>query len=185
MKNILLLSIFVLILSSCVHESERQKKAKSINLQSKELLDSALNLNPKRNIYVGIRSLDTTGITAKYLKIRKDSAELGLVYAVKINEEINRLRHNRDSICEAYSKSWNEYTFNLNPYWSEDDCEKLENGQIWIGMSLDMVIYKKRSRPSSHNVSDYGNGKQHQWCYDYGSPSCFYGGDDWIITGYN
>ena len=185
MKNTLFLLVIVLVVSSCVLDSERQKKINAINMQSKNLLDSVLYLNPKRNIYVGIRSLDTTGITAKYLRIRKDSAELGLVYAIKINEEINRLMQNRDSIYVAYLKGWNEYIFNLNPHWSEKDCERLKDGELWIGMSLEMVKFKKKSHPSRHNVSDYGNGKQHQWCYEYGNAKYFYGGDDEIITAYN
>ena len=184
MKNILFLFITVLVLSSCVHNAERQKVIKTINLQSKKLLDSALSLNPKRNYYVGIRSLDTTGITTKYLKIRKDSAELGLIYARKLTLEIMQLQHIADSIHKTYiyADELRGNVFKMSPYWSEDDCRKLKENEYWIGMTLDMVIYKRQSRPSGNNVSDYGNGKQHQWYFSYGSPKYFYGGEDWVIT---
>lgn len=179
---------FCAILINCSKkDSERQKIIKSVNLQSNNLLDSALNLNPKRNIYVGIRSLDTTGITTKYLKIRKDSAELGLIYVQKLMFEIKQLKHIEDSIHNTYSyeEELQAYVFKMSPYWSEEDCRKLKDGEYWIGMTLDMVVYKRQCRPSGNNISDYGNGKQYQWYFKYGSPSYFYGGDDWIITAYN
>ena len=186
MKKFLFLSMIILTISSCVmQESERQKKINLINLQSKNLLDSALLLNPERNVYVGIRSLDTTGITAKYLKIRRDSAELGLIYARKLMVEIMQFKNLKDSIYRAYEPNYDGVRFEMPPYWSEDDCRKLKEGQIWIGMSLDMVMYLYQSRPLRDNVSDYGNGRQHQWLFGYGNSKYFYGGDDWIVTAYN
>ena len=68
--------------------------------------------------------------------------------------------------------------------WSEEDCERVANNRIWIGMSIDMLKYE-RGTPNNANPSNYGNGRQWQWCWDDYSPSCFYGGDDGIITSYN
>jgi len=185
--HIFLFTFCAILINCSKKDSVKQKVIKAVNLQSNKLLDSTLNLNPKRNIYVGIRSLDTTGITAKYLKIRKDSAELGLIYVHKLLTEIVQLKHIEDSIHNTYSYAdeLRGSAFKMSPYWSEDDCRKLKEGRYWIGMSLDMVIYKRQCRPSEDNVSDYGNGRQHQWYFKYGSPSYFYGGDNWIVTAYN
>lgn len=72
-----------------------------------------------------------------------------------------------------------------NPEWSKNDCEKLANNKIWIGMSISM-LKELRGLPNSANPSDYGFGKQWQWCwYDY-APSCFYDdNDDGLIDSYN
>ncbi|MBS7230766.1 hypothetical protein KHA90_07000 [Flavobacterium psychroterrae] len=71
-----------------------------------------------------------------------------------------------------------------HPIWSKEDCEKIVNNKIWIGMSIDMLQYMN-GKPNSANPSNYGNGTEWQWCWDDISPSCFYGGDDGIITSYN
>ena len=51
-------------------------------------------------------------------------------------------------------------------------------------MSLYMLIYE-RGNPNSINPSDYGNGVHYQWCWEDYTPSCFYGGQDGIVTAYN
>lgn len=72
----------------------------------------------------------------------------------------------------------------LHPSWSVEECKAIERGNIWIGMTLDMLICE-RGLPTSKNPSNYGNGVQWQWCWDNQTPSCFYGGEDEIITAYN
>ena len=68
--------------------------------------------------------------------------------------------------------------------WSRMDCVRLANREIWIGMSLSMLKYL-RGTPNVANPSNYGYGVKWQWCcYDL-TPSCFYGGEDGIITSYN
>ena len=57
-------------------------------------------------------------------------------------------------------------------------------GMHWIGMTLDM-LKAERGLPSDYNVSNYGGGKQYQWCWDDYTPSCFYSGEDGIMTSYN
>lgn len=186
MKKILFLSMIVLTISSCViQESERQKRINAINLQSKNYLDSILMFAPNKKYYFGKCSLDTTGLMNKYYTIRKDSAELGFVFVKKIEADIEKLRLKQDSIVKAYWKSENGYTFNLCPYWSEEDIQKLKDGKTWIGMELDMLIYRYQNRPD-HNVSDYGNGQRHQWYFRDGSPAYYYtDGDSRIVTAYN
>lgn len=71
-----------------------------------------------------------------------------------------------------------------HPEWTKDDCINLADNKIWIGMSYDMLVFK-RGKPNSANPSNYGSGTNWQWCwYDY-TPSCFYGSDDGIVDSYN
>lgn len=71
-----------------------------------------------------------------------------------------------------------------HPEWSKEDCQKLADNKIWIGMTIDMLKYQ-RGLPNSSNPSNYGSGTKWQWCwYDY-TPSCFYGSDDGVIDSYN
>ncbi len=70
-------------------------------------------------------------------------------------------------------------------YWSKADCEKLAQGQIWIGMDYEMLVLE-RGRPDSINPSNYGDGTRYQYCWSGRTPSCFYdnNGDD-KIDSYN
>jgi hypothetical protein len=70
------------------------------------------------------------------------------------------------------------------PNWTNEECENVANNKIWIGMSIEMLKCE-RGNPNSANPSNYGDGVQWQWCWDNYTPSCFYGGDNGIITSYN
>ncbi|MBU1558127.1 hypothetical protein KKC45_04155 [Patescibacteria group bacterium] len=71
-----------------------------------------------------------------------------------------------------------------HPEWTKEDCIKLADGKIWIGMTFDMLKYK-RGLPNVANPSNYGYGMNWQWCwYDY-TPSCFYGDSYGIVESYN
>lgn len=71
-----------------------------------------------------------------------------------------------------------------HPDWSDEDCERLAKHQIWIGMEYEMVVYL-RGKPNTVNTSNYGDGQDYQACWDNYDPSCFYFGEDHIITSYN
>jgi len=68
--------------------------------------------------------------------------------------------------------------------WTKDDCQNIADRKIWVGMTLDMLKVL-RGTPNSANPSNYGGATQWQWCWDGYNPSCFYGGDDGIVTSYN
>jgi hypothetical protein len=68
--------------------------------------------------------------------------------------------------------------------WTRDDCEGVAKRQYWIGMTIDM-LKATRGTPNNANPSNYGGDTQWQWCWTDYTPSCFYGGDDGIITSYN
>jgi len=71
-----------------------------------------------------------------------------------------------------------------HPKWTKEDCTNLADNKIWIGMSYDMLVYK-RGKPNSANPSNYGLGTEWQWCWHDYTPSCFYGDDDGIVDSYN
>jgi len=71
-----------------------------------------------------------------------------------------------------------------NPEWTKLECERIANNKIWIGMTIDMLKYK-RGLPDSANPSDYGFGVSWQWCWWDHTPSCFYGDNDGIIDSFN
>lgn len=72
-----------------------------------------------------------------------------------------------------------------NPTWSEKDCTSLADNLIWVGMSYDMLVYK-RGEPNSANPSNYGGKTRWQWCWHDNTPSCFYdNNDDGIVDSYN
>lgn len=69
--------------------------------------------------------------------------------------------------------------------WTKDDCINLADNKIWIGMTIDMLKYK-RGLPDSANPSNYGSGTEWQWCWFGRTPSCFYDkNDDGVIDSYN
>ncbi len=72
-----------------------------------------------------------------------------------------------------------------HPEWEKYDCERLADNKFWVGMSIDMLKYR-RGLPNAANPSNYGSGTQWQWCwYDY-TPSCFYDeNNDGLIDSYN
>ena len=71
-----------------------------------------------------------------------------------------------------------------HPEWSMEDCEKLYNKEIWLGMSIHMVVYL-RGLPNHKNVSNYGSGYEYQYCWDYYDTSCFYTKEDQIVYSFN
>jgi len=71
-----------------------------------------------------------------------------------------------------------------HPEWSQEDCERVANNQIWIGMHYDMLVYQ-RGKPNHVNTSNYGNGPQYQACWGDYEPGCFYFDESRIITSYN
>jgi hypothetical protein len=84
----------------------------------------------------------------------------------------------------VYEKSKAGQLCKKNPTWSKEDCQNIADRFIWVGMTYDMLI-AERGKPSSANPSNYGHGTSWQWCWSGYTPSCFYGGDDGIVTSYN
>jgi hypothetical protein len=110
--------------------------------------------------------------------------------SLRISDSLEHLRIAAEKVAaEKEMKSWHKTKAGRiqlkHPAWSREDCEKIANRMIWIGMSLDMLKYE-RGLPNHANPSNYGNGTQWQWCWDDYSPSCFYDeNNDLLIDSYN
>jgi hypothetical protein len=74
--------------------------------------------------------------------------------------------------------------YKKHPNWSKNDCEKIANNEIWIGMEYEMLVYL-RGRPNHVNTSNYGKGEEYQACWDNYDPGCFYFDETQIIKSYN
>ncbi|MGU3373634.1 zinc-ribbon domain-containing protein [Chryseobacterium sp. M5A1_1a] len=85
---------------------------------------------------------------------------------------------------EKFLKSKAGKIHKKHPEWSKEDCIKISENQIWIGMRYEMLVYM-RGKPNNVNTSNYGDGPSYQACwYDYNA-SCFYFDESQIITSYN
>lgn len=71
-----------------------------------------------------------------------------------------------------------------HPEWSKNDCERIANKEVWIGMDNDMLA-EERGRADSKNVANYGSGDEYQFCWNKLIPRCVYMKDDGIVTSYN
>jgi len=86
---------------------------------------------------------------------------------------------------EAWDNSKAGKLCNKHTDWAKEDCEKLANGKIWIGMSYDM-LKDKMGLPDSANPSNYGSGTDWQWCWHDYQPSCYYDhNNDGLVDSYN
>lgn len=86
---------------------------------------------------------------------------------------------------KAWENSWAGRACKTHPDWTKEECNKLANGKIWIGMKYEMLKYRW-GKPNSANPSNYGNGSEWQYCWTNYTPSCYYDdNNDGIIDAYN
>lgn len=114
------------------------------------------------------------------LQIEQDKLEAD---KKKEQEEIARTMRQEKEL-EDYYKTKAGKICKENPTWSKDECQKLSDNKIWIGMHFNMLKYT-RGLPNSSNPSNYGSGTTWQWCWNDYTPNCFYGNDDGIVDSYN
>ncbi|HAH55033.1 MAG TPA: hypothetical protein DCM02_07040 [Flavobacterium sp.] len=192
-KTIYIFSFFILIYSC---QSDRSGKIRLINNKSNEIFNVAIDdlTDSKINI---------DSLKFMYSNIRKDSAELGLEFANKLKKFSHELKLKSAAITDSlneieYEKIKRENIIaekkwfsskagriqKKHPNWTEEDCKKIANREIWIGMKYEMLVYQ-RGKPNTVNPSNYGNGIEYQCCWDDYSPSCFYMKEDDIIYAYN
>lgn len=95
--------------------------------------------------------------------------------AERIKTEKEELRFLKTKAGKIYSK---------HPEWSKEECQRIADNMIWIGMHYDMLVLE-RGKPDHLNVSNYGKGQQYQACWDGYSTSCFYFGENRLVKSYN
>jgi len=193
--QIFLLILSLIIATSCKKEkTERELKITKINAKSDDIFSTAIILINDSGYKINIDSVKN-----EYNKVKLDSAELGVNYALnfknyamelqfkKINASIARDKINQKQI-DIENKKWNNSKAGKiqrkHPNWTNEECINLANRQVWIGMTIEMLKYS-RGKPNHANPSNYGNGTEWQWCWDDYTPSCFYGKDNGVITSYN
>ncbi len=72
------------------------------------------------------------------------------------------------------------------PDWTKEQCQRVADRNIWVGMTYEMLLAVSGSKPDSANPSNYGGATSWQWCWYNRKPSCFYDNDDdGIIDAYN
>lgn len=95
------------------------------------------------------------------------------------------VKFRNDSIADAkWYKTKAGKIQKKHPEWTKDECEAIADGKIWIGMTYEMLVYR-RGKPNSVNTSNYGKGNEYQACWDDFNPSCYYFGEDHVIKSYN
>ncbi len=90
---------------------------------------------------------------------------------------------------EAEQREWEQskagQICKAHPEWTKEDCNLLVAGKIWIGMEYEMLVYRW-GEPDHDNISNYGSGIRHQYCWDDYTPKCYYDdNNDGIIDAYN
>ncbi len=196
MKKITSLLFLAILTISCLSEKEKQ-----LNEKSQLIFNESFEKIKKSNFNINIDSFRVV-----YEKHKSENPQTGLdfansfeEYSIKLilkREEIEQADYVRESQRrqrqvekeEETRKVWENSKYGKlqkkHPDWSDEDCKRVIDKKIWIGMSLEMLKYQ-RGLPNRSNPSNYGSGTQYQWCWDDYNPSCFYGGEDGIITAYN
>ncbi len=148
-------------------------------------------LSDEKNVF-NFKVSNSNGQSTKKITINRTFTEEELVERerIKAEEEEDRKKAEEERKAKelAEQKAWEQSKAGQickgHPEWTKEDCEKLADNKIWIGMTLDM-LKSQRGLPTSANPSNYGSGIEWQWCWYNYTPSCFYGADDGIIDSYN
>lgn len=85
---------------------------------------------------------------------------------------------------ENFYKSRAGNIHKLHPEWSKNDCERLSQNYIWVGMDIEMVIYL-RGKPNKINISNYGDGNRYQYIWRNYDIQYFHCGSNNIVTSYD
>lgn len=107
------------------------------------------------------------------------------LYSEEEKAEFVRKEAEKQAELEAYYQTKPGKICKAHPMWEPEDCEKVADGRVWVGMDLEMLKYE-RGLADDVNYSNYGDGDQVQVCwFDY-TPSCFYfNNNDTIVDAYN
>ena len=120
--------------------------------------------------------------------IRSFTEEEVANYQAKIQREQDRIQAKAEAELKAEQAAWESSRAGrlckTHPDWLKSECQRVADNKYWIGMTLDM-LKAERGTPNSANPSNYGRGREWQWCWHRYTPSCFYGGEDGIVDSYN
>ena len=196
MRKITSILLLAIITTSCQSEKEKQLNEKSLltfNNSTEKIKKSEYTIN--------VDSFRTV-----YEKYKSENPQTGLDFANRFEIYANKLLKNREEVELAGNlrdarirerkikednqdkKVWENSKYGKlqkkHPDWTDEECMKLIDKKIWIGMTYEMLVYQ-RGKPNTVNPSNYGSGTEYQCCWDDYSPSCFYMKEDDIIYSYN
>ena len=196
MKKITSLLFLAIIIISCQSEKEKQ-----INEKSLLTFNNSVEKINKSKYKINIDSFRTV-----YENHKSDSPKTGLEFAIRFENYAKKLLKNKEDVElaeksrnarmkerkikeDAENKSnWESSKYGKlqkrYPSWTNEECIKVVNKEIWIGMTYQMLIYM-RGKPNTINKSNYGNGINYQFGWDDYKPKYFYSGEDQIISSYN
>ena len=192
MKKVMFLLVFVVFISCKETKQQNETKEKkemasdlfAKSIVSIEFYDMGVNVDSIKQLYCKIHS-DSIDAQLKFAEDLKIYADTLSELKSKINKQLMADAAKNEKEEEAkWFKSKAGKIQKKHPEWTKEDCERLANKEIWVGMEYDMVVYL-RGKPDKVNTSDYGKGKQYQCCWNDYNPSYFYCGEDGIITAYN
>jgi beta-galactosidase/beta-glucuronidase len=195
MKKIILLLITIICIFSC--QSEKEKK---LLIESQLIFDTSIT-NVNKSLY----NINVDSFRVVFQKKREENPQLASDFANRFEKYSVKLLQKREEIELAKNilqaerrqkeiekkaedrKVWEYSKYGKlqkkHPEWTDEECMKVIDKKLWIGMSLEMLKYQ-RGIPDRANPSNYGGGTKWQWCWDDYTPSCFYGKDG-IISAYN
>jgi hypothetical protein len=178
MKTFPLIILQAIILLSCTDNVEKTK----LILQADEFMADGTKIISKYDT-----SFNTDSVYSVYKKIAKEDYLKGYNFADSIKLVANNLlaKHkNEDKELNEWYETEAGKISKQFPLWSRKDCERVAKKELWIGMEIDMVkvIY---GSPQKVNISDYGRGKEYQYCWHNHSPSFFYTKEDGKVYSYN
>jgi uncharacterized membrane protein YvbJ len=104
--------------------------------------------------------------------------------SIKAQARIDSINKQEKIEEEKFMKTKAGKIHKKHPEWSKEDCIKISDHRIWIGMNYEMLVYM-RGKPNDVNTSNYGDGPSYQACWHDYDPSCFYFDESYIITSYN
>jgi hypothetical protein len=195
MKKIILLLIIIIAIFSCQSGKEKQL------LNESQLVFDRSVTNVNKSLY----NINIDSFRVVFQKQKTENPQTALDFANRFEKYSMKLLQKREEIELAKNtleakrrqkeikknteerKVWENSKYGKlqrkHPEWTDEECMKVIDKKIWIGMSLEMLKYQ-RGIPNRANPSNYGNGTKWQWCWDDFTPSCFYGKDG-IISAYN
>ena len=118
-----------------------------------------------------------------FIQINKDEKRLN-----KLIIEMNGAEYlipSKDFINGGLSSSSYPHILKSKPQnIPEANWNRIQNHEMWIGMTAREFLLYKRSLPDAVNTYNYGNGETEQWIYRYSSGTEYYYFENSILTSY-
>lgn len=196
MRKISSILLLVILTISCQSENDME-----LNKKSQLIFNNSVEKIKKSYYNISIDSFKVV-----YEKHKSENPQTGLDFANRFEEYSSKLLKKREEIELAENireaekrqkeieknienrKVWENSKYGKlqkkHPEWTDEECMKVIDKKIWIGMTYEMLVFQ-RGKPNTINPSNYGSGIHYQFCWDDYTPSCFYSEEDQIISSYN